>query len=413
MEFARKSDGVLAVSQLNDYLKMLMDGDRVLSNVFVRGEISNFKYYASSGHLYFTLKDAEGQIKAVMFRTYASRLIFRPEDGMKVIAHGRVSVYGQSGQYQIYVDDLQPDGAGALALQYEQLRRRLEAEGLFDEARKRPLPAMPMRVGVITSPSGAAVHDIQNVLARRFPLAEMILFPSAVQGAEAPEQLRMGIEFFGMTGICDVIIIGRGGGSIEDLWAFNDERLAREIAASEIPVISAVGHETDFTICDFVADLRAPTPSAAAELVFPDREAMKAELRARLARVGALAQAGVQARRQKLQTLAASRALRSPVTVLAERQMRVDELWVRLQNAGQQMGERREREIAAAAGRLQALSPLAVLQRGYAVAHNARGEVTTSAEAFAPGEDMTVRFADGAVHATVQAVEKEQLWNRN
>ena len=264
-----RQNGMLSVTQLNDYLKMWMDGDRVLSNLFVRGEISNLSL-PRSGHLYFTLKDEEGQVRSVMFRTYAGRLPFRPEDGMKVIAHGRVSVYGPSGQYQLYVDDLQPDGAGALALRYEQLKRRLEAEGLFDEARKKPLPAMPMRIGVITSPSGAAVHDLQNVLGRRFPLAEMILFPSAVQGAEAPEQLTLGIQFFAASELVDVIIIGRGGGSAEDLWAFNDEGLARAIADCPIPVISAVGHESDFTICDFVADRRAPTPSAAAELAVPD-----------------------------------------------------------------------------------------------------------------------------------------------
>ena len=234
----------LSVTQLNEYLKMVIEGDRVLSNVFVRGEISNFKLY-SSGHAYFTLKDDAGQLKSVMFRSYFSRLAFLPEDGMRVIAHGRVSVYETSGQYQLYVDDIQPDGAGSLAMRFEQLKRKLAAEGLFDESRKRPLPPMPKRIGVITSPSGAAVHDIINVLGRRFPMAEMILYPSEVQGTQAPAQLISGIEFFSMTGLVDVIIIGRGGGSAEDLWAFNDEYLARAVASCSVPVISAVGHESD------------------------------------------------------------------------------------------------------------------------------------------------------------------------
>ena len=402
-----------SVTQLNEYVRMLLDGNAVLSDIWIKGEISNFTNQYRTGHLYFSVKDAGATLRVVMFRAHAARLQFEPHDGMKVLLHGRVSAYVAGGQYQFYADVMEAEGLGSLYLAFEQCKARLQAEGLFAPERKKPIPALPRRVGIITSPTGAAIRDIINVTGRRYPQGELLIFPSLVQGEQAAAYLAGGIRYFNRARNVDVIIIGRGGGSIEDLWAFNDERLAREFAASEIPVISAVGHETDFTICDFVADLRAPTPSAAAELVFPDREAMKAELRARLARVGALAQAGVQARRQKLQTLAASRALRSPVTVLAERQMRVDELWIRLQNAGQQMGERRAREIAAAAGKLEALSPLAVLQRGYAVAHNARGEVTTSAEAFAAGEDMTVRFADGAVHATVQLVEKEQLWNRN
>ncbi len=402
-----------SVTQLNEYVKMLLDGNAVLSDIWIKGEISNFTNQYRTGHMYFSVKDAGATVRVVMFKSYAARLQFEPRDGMKVLLHGRVSAYVAGGQYQFYADAMEAEGFGSLYLAFEQCKARLQAEGLFAPERKKPIPALPRRVGIITSPTGAAIRDMINVTGRRYPQGELLIFPSLVQGEQAAAYLAGGIRYFNRARNVDVIIIGRGGGSIEDLWAFNDERLAREIAQSEIPVISAVGHETDFTICDFVADLRAPTPSAAAELVFPDREAMKAELRARLARVGALAQAGVQARRQTLQALAASRALRSPVTVLEERQMRVDELWIRLQNAGQQMGERRAREIAAAAGKLQALSPLAVLQRGYAVAQNACGEVTTSAEAFVPGEDMTVRFADGAVHATVQAVEKEQLWNRN
>ena len=401
-----------SVTQLNEYVRMLLDGNAVLSDIWIKGEISNFTNQYRTGHLYFSVKDAGATVRVVMFRSSASRLKFEPRDGMKVLLHGRVSAYVAGGQYQFYADVMEADGLGSLYLAFEQCKARLQAEGLFDPSRKKQIPRLPGRVGIITSPTGAAIRDIINVTGRRYPQGELLIFPSLVQGEQAAAYLAGGIRYFNRVANVDVIIIGRGGGSIEDLWAFNDERLAREIAASTIPVISAVGHETDFTICDFVADLRAPTPSAAAELVFPDRFALKAELEARLARIGALTMSGVQARRQQLQTLAASRAMRSPATVLAEKQMRVDELWMRLQNAGQQMTERKKQTLAASVGKLEALSPLAVLQRGYAVAADQKGEVATSASAFEAGQPMTVRFADGAVHATVQSIEKEQLWKR-
>ena len=398
MDISKK---MLSVSQLNDYLKMLMDGDRVLSGVFIRGEISNFKYYASSGHLYFTLKDAEGQLKAVMFRTYAQRLAFRPDDGLKVIAHGRVSVYPQSGQYQLYVDDLQPDGAGALALQYEQLRRKLETEGLFDEARKRRLPPMPMRIGVITSLSGAAVHDIRNILARRFPCAEMILFPSAVQGAEAPEQLRIGIEFFGETKLCDVIIIGRGGGSAEDLWAFNDEALARAVAACPIPVISAVGHESDFTICDFVADRRAPTPSAAAELAVPDRTELAAALNASLARMNSFVTARVSNEKRVLGKISSSPYFRRSERILDPFRQCLLQAERRLEDVCDKGFEQRRHNLGTVSARLEAMSPLSVLSRGYAAVAK-EGKSLTSAKNVKNGDRLDIRFADGAISAVAQ-----------
>ncbi len=401
-----------SITQLNEYVRMLLDGNAVLSDMWIKGEISNFTNQYRTGHMYFSVKDAGATVRVVMFRTHAARLKFEPRDGMKVLLHGRVSAYVAGGQYQFYADCMEADGLGSLYLAFEQCKARLEAEGLFDPARKKQIPRMPNRVGIITSPTGAAIRDIINVTGRRYPQGELLIFPSLVQGEQAAAYLAGGIRYFNRARNVDVIIIGRGGGSIEDLWAFNDERLAREIAACEIPVISAVGHETDFTICDFVADLRAPTPSAAAELVFPDRRALKAELDARLARIGALTLSGVQARRRQLQTLAASRAMRSPATVLAEKQMRIDELWVRLQNAGGQMLARKQQALGASVGKLEALSPLAVLQRGYAVAADGAGEVATSAGAFAPGQPITVRFADGAVHATVESIEKEQLWKR-
>ena len=389
----------LSVTQLNEYLKMVLDGDRVLSNVYVRGEISNFKLY-SSGHAYFTLKDDAWQLKSVMFRSYCSRLIFKPEDGMRVIAHGRVSVYESSGQYQLYVDDMQPDGAGSLAMRFEQLKRKLAAEGLFDESRKRPLPPMPRRIGVITSPSGAAVHDIINVLGRRFPAAQMILYPSEVQGAQAPAQLISGVEFFSMTGLVDVIILGRGGGSAEDLWAFNDENLARAVASCAIPVISAVGHESDFTICDFVADRRAPTPSAAAEIAVPDM--------GEILRGFASLKIGLQTSMQKritqekrfLEQLTASRVFSSPDQMLDGFRMRLDEREANLNRTVNQALFQKRQNTAALAGKLQALNPLSILSRGYATVSK-DGVALTSVKQIYDNDTLDIRMSDGSVRATV------------
>ena len=394
-----RQSGFLSVTQVNEYLKMILDGDRLLSSLYVCGEISNFKLY-SSGHAYFTLKDEMGQLKAVMFRSYASKLKFYPTDGMRVIAHGRVSVYETSGQYQLYVDDMQPDGAGALALRYEQLRRKLEAEGLFDTARKKTLPEMPMRIGVITSPSGAAVHDVRNVLGRRFPCAEMLLFPSAVQGAEAPEQLCMGIEFFGMTGLCDVIIIGRGGGSAEDLWAFNDENLARAIAACPIPVISAVGHESDFTICDFVADRRAPTPSAAAELAVPDRSDLQARLHLLDARMSHAVSLRVAQEKRLMEQIQSSSIFTRPERVFDNFRMRLTDREGRLERSLDRSFDRLRNRLTAQAQRLEAMSPLAVLSRGYA-AVSRDGETVTRAEKLCAGDEIQIRFCDGTRNAIV------------
>jgi len=397
----------LSVTQLNEYLKMLLDGDRVLSSVFVRGEISNFKLY-SSGHAYFTLKDDAGQLKSVMFRSYFSRMAFLPEDGMRVIAHGRVSVYESSGQYRLYVDDLQPDGAGSLAMRFEQLKRKLAAEGLFDESRKRPLPPMPRRIGVITSPSGAAVHDIINVLGRRFPAAEMILYPSEVQGTQAPAQLISGVEFFSMTGLVDVIILGRGGGSAEDLWAFNDEYLARAVASCSIPVISAVGHESDFTICDFVADRRAPTPSAAAEIAVPDM----GEILRGLASVRAGLQTSMQKlivqERRMLNQITQSRVFSRPEQMLDGFRQRLDEGEAELTRAvGQTLLQKRQ-STAALAGKLQALNPLSILSRGYATVSR-EGISITSIKQINDNDTLDIRMADGSVRATVsQRKDTEQ-----
>lgn len=389
----------LSVTQLNEYLKMVIEGDRVLSNVFVRGEISNFKLY-SSGHAYFTLKDDAGQLKSVMFRSYFSRLAFMPEDGMRVIAHGRVSVYESSGQYQLYVDDLQPDGAGSLAMRFEQLKRKLAAEGLFDEARKRPLPPMPKRIGVITSPSGAAVHDIINVLGRRFPAAEMILYPSEVQGAQAPAQLISGVEFFSMTGLVDVIILGRGGGSAEDLWAFNDEYLARAVASCSVPVISAVGHESDFTICDFVADRRAPTPSAAAEIAVPDMGEILRGLASMKIGLQTSMQKRITQERRILGQITASRVFTRPEQMLDHFRMHLDEREADLNRAIEQTLLQRKQSTASMAGKLQALNPLSILSRGYATVSR-DGASITSVKQINDNDTLDIRMADGSVRATV------------
>lgn len=389
----------LSVTQLNEYLKMVIEGDRVLSNVFVRGEISNFKLY-SSGHAYFTLKDDAGQLKSVMFRSYFSRMAFMPEDGMRVIAHGRVSVYEASGQYQLYVDDMQPDGAGSLAMRFEQLKRKLAAEGLFDEARKRPLPPMPRRIGVITSPSGAAVHDIINVLGRRFPAAQMILYPSEVQGAQAPAQLISGVEFFSMTGLVDVIILGRGGGSAEDLWAFNDEYLARAVASCSVPVISAVGHESDFTICDFVADRRAPTPSAAAEIAVPDVNEILRSLTATQSGLQATMQKRIAQETRILNQIAQSRVFSRPDQMLDHFRIRLDEREADLSRAVEQTILQKRQATASLVGKLQALNPLSTLARGYATVSK-DGKSITSVKQINDSDTLDIRMADGSVRATV------------
>ena len=404
-----RTRGPLSVAQLNDYLKMLLDGDRVLSDVWVRGEVSNFTV-PRSGHLYLTLKDEDGQIRCVMFRTYAMRLPFAVSDGMKVIAHGRVSLWGPSGQYQLYIDDMQPDGVGSLALRYEQLRRKLEAEGLFDTSHKQPLPEMPMRIGVITSPSGAAVHDIRNILGRRFPCAEMILFPSAVQGVEAPEQLKLGIEFFDATKICDVIIIGRGGGSAEDLWAFNDEALARAIAACTIPVISAVGHESDFTICDFVADRRAPTPSAAAELAVPDRLELQAQLNMQGTRMQSLVLNRILQERRILQQISASAVFEHPERILDRLRQRLGDAESKLDRTAEKQLDATRAWLSRKSAALEAMSPLATLARGYASVSKGPKTVLTTADV-AVGDALKIRFADGIVCATATEIEGAEKYH--
>lgn len=395
---------VLSVSQLNRYIKMNFDADENLANIFISGEISNFTNHYRTGHLYFTLKDDSAAVRAVMFNSSAKRLKFMPEDGMKVIARGRVSVYEASGQYQLYVDDMQPDGVGALNLAYEQLKEKLQKEGLFSELHKKPLPPYPEKVGVITSPTGAAVRDIINVLGRRFPYAEIVFCPVLVQGDGAHLQLTDAVNLFNSERAADVIIIGRGGGSIEDLWEFNDEGLARAIYNSEIPVISAVGHETDFTICDFVADMRAPTPSAAAELAVPDANELQYALSALKNRMFLNVSSGIADRRSRLEYLTSKGALKSPDEMLSNRSQRLDTAFSKMMSSYENRIGGKKVEFISAATALSKLDPMSVLMRGFAFVSDKSGKNVYSSQALAKGDKINVRFHDGSAVCEVKEI---------
>lgn len=395
---------VLSVSQLNRYIKMNFDADENLANIFISGEISNFTNHYRTGHLYFTLKDDSAAVRAVMFNSSAKRLKFMPEDGMKVIARGRVSVYEASGQYQLYVDDMQPDGVGALNLAYEQLKEKLQKEGLFSEHHKKPLPPYPEKVGVITSPTGAAVRDIINVLGRRFPYAEIVFCPVLVQGEGAHLQLTDAVNLFNSERAADVIIIGRGGGSIEDLWEFNDEGLARAVYNSDIPVISAVGHETDFTICDFVADMRAPTPSAAAELAVPDANELQYALSALKNRMFLNVSSGIADRRSRLEYLTSKGALKSPDEMLSNRSQRLDTAFSKMLSSYENRIGGKKVEFISAATALSKLDPMSVLMRGFAFVSDKNGKNVYSSQALAKGEKINVRFHDGSAVCEVKEI---------
>lgn len=392
---------VLTVSQVNQYVKLLLDGDETLQYLWVRGEISNFKRHYASGHLYFSLKDADGLIRAVMFRSAADKVRFTPADGMKVLARGRVSAFPRDGQYQLYVEEMQPDGMGALYLAYEQLRAKLASEGLFDAARKKPLPKYPERIGIITSATGAAIHDMITVTGRRFPAAELYLYPSQVQGPEAPRQLIGALSYFNRTKSVDVIIIGRGGGSLEDLWAFNNETLARAVAASEIPVISAVGHESDFTICDFAADLRAATPSAAAELSVPSAAQLLEGLSGTRQTMDRALVRKIDGLRQKLKVLASGRALSAPIHLVNDRRMTLAFMEEKLDTLTDRKLADLRGSFAALCGKLDSLNPLSVLSRGYAAVLNEDSGIVKSVKDVHPGERVRIRFCDGETGAVI------------
>lgn len=407
LQTPEKFPGALTVTQLNEYIKRIIDGTPQLNAVYVKGEISNFKNHYSTGHYYFTLKDEGGQLRSVMFKSAAAKMQFIPEDGMKVTAHGRISSFVRDGTYQLYCDAMEPDGIGALYIAFEQLKRKLEHEGLFDPSRKKPLPKIPTRVGIITSPTGAAIRDMINVCGRRFPYAKLVLFPSLVQGPDAPPQLIAGMNYFNETSSVDVIIIGRGGGSIEDLWAFNDEGLARAVAASRIPVISAVGHETDFTICDFVADRRAPTPSAAAELAVPDTAELKRKISNIITREADVVGSMLRLRREKLQSLAGSRAMTNPGSMIEDKQILLDHLSERLRLAEDRELQMKKAGMAAAAGKLNALNPLSVISRGYSAVYRDDGVLVKKIDDVKPGDKVAFKTIGGDALCTVDEIRKK------
>lgn len=394
---------ILSVSDVNQHLRALISTDEILASVYVRGELSNFKLH-SSGHAYMTMKDESGVLRAVMFRSSASKLKFRPDNGMKVIAHGRIDVFARDGQYQLYIDELIPDGVGALYIAFEQLKEKLGAEGLFDPAYKKPIPRCPMRIALVTSPTGAAVRDMLRILRARWPIARVRIFPVRVQGPEAPSELCEGLAFVNEHRLADLIITGRGGGSIEDLWAFNDERVARAIFASQIPVISAVGHEPDFTIADFVADLRAATPSNAAELAVPDRAELAAQLRMTGARILQLERHRIVLERQRVAALASKRVLTSPMYYIEDRAMALEHVSRRFEDAVQRGTTARRERLARAAGVLDALSPMKVLARGYAMTTDGQGSIIKSVSQLKRDDLIELRLTDGHAKCRVDEV---------
>lgn len=391
---------VYTVSQVNQYIKTLLDRDKVLTALYVRGEISNYKAYPS-GHHYFSLKDGEGAIRCVMFKREAISLRFRPENGMKVIAFGRVAVFPRDGQYQLYCSTLTPEGVGDLHLAFEQLKQKLYAEGLFDPAHKKPIPQYPRRIALITSSAGAAVRDMVRILGARWPMAEVFVLPVRVQGTEAPGELCAALAWANRHRVADLIITGRGGGSMEDLWAFNDENVARTIYHSDIPVISAVGHEPDVTIADFVADLRAATPSNAAELAVPDQNDVAVQLRQISGRMAQAMGRRLEAARRELDRASQCRALQNPMNYVDDKRMLLDYQREKLA-AGLTASLSRERErFAALASKLDALSPLKVLGRGYAIPQKEDGGVVRSTTDVIPGDALRLRVADGEISCQV------------
>ena len=397
---------VFSVSEANNFIKALLDAVPQLQTIFVRGEISNYKLYPS-GHHYFTLKDEGSALRCVMFRGMASKLRFRPENGMKVIAFGRIGVFPRDGAYQLYCSDLSAQGVGDLYVAFEQLKEKLSKEGLFDPAHKKPLPKYPARIAIITSSAGAAIHDMLRILNVRWPMSEVVLLPVRVQGAEAPGEIAAAIRYANRYKLADLLIVGRGGGSIEDLWAFNDELVAHAIYESEIPVISAVGHEPDVTISDYVADLRAATPSNAAELAVPDQDALRQNLDAMSSAMASALSRQLKAARQHLNVLSQSPALRSPTGYIEQREKSLELLKNRLIAAQNQSITRKNQRYIAAVSKLDAMSPLKVLTRGYSMAQTEAGEVLRSVRQVELGERISVLLSDGKLSATVMDKKEE------
>ncbi len=425
-------DRHFTVSQINQFIKYTLDASPVLSDIYIHGEISNFTNHYRTGHLYFSVKDEASVLRTVMFKSAAAHLKFLPENGMKVLIHGRISSYVRDGQYQLYADTMEPDGIGALAVSFEQLKRKLEAEGLFDPGQKKKLPKFPKAIGIVTSPTGAAIRDILQILGRRYPIAKVILFPVQVQGEAAPRQLISGIQYFNRHPSVDLIIIGRGGGSMEELWAFNNESLARTIAASTIPVVSAVGHEIDFTISDFAADLRAPTPSAAAELSVPDAQILRQQLWAADTALSQSVRHQLDIAWQKLNTLKQKRVLKSPDVYLSDKHMQIVSLTERLfrtsdlfmlnkrstlSSTETRFSHSTERRVSAMrallsqrSAQLAAMNPLSVLSRGYSVVYLADGTtMLRHLEQLSEGDRFYVQTAEGKISGSVTKLEPSAL----
>lgn len=394
---------ILTVSQLNRYVKSLLDGDFRLRDLFLRGEISNYTRHYRSGHLYFTLKEGGSAVKAVMFAGYAQELAFEPENGMAVILRCSVSLYERDGSYQIYVYEMQPDGRGALQVAFEQLYRKLQVQGLFDETNKKPIPRFAQRIGVVTSETGAALQDILNILSRRCPMAQVVLAPALVQGREAPDSLIAALQALDEWGKCDVIIIGRGGGSMEDLWCFNDERLVRQIVACHTPIISAVGHETDFTLCDYAADLRAPTPSAAAELASVKMEQLEERLEILADRTKRAAGHCLAQKEQQLQRLSLQLTHLTPERRLQEYAEKLQNLWYMIQSSEKSVIIKKQEALRLQSARLQALDPMARLAGGYSMVLK-DGRVLSSIQQAQEGDHLQVRLHDGTLRVLTEEV---------
>ncbi len=395
----------LSVTELNLRIKGILDMDPILGDLCVRGELSNYKIYPS-GHHYFTLKDSESSLRCVMFKSSAARLRFRPESGMGVTAFGRVSVYPRDGAYQLICSALQPEGAGDLQVAFEQLKAKLSAEGLFDRSHKKPLPPFPKKIAIITSSAGAAVHDMIRILGHRWPMTKILLLPVRVQGVEAPPEIVGAIRYANEFDVADLIITGRGGGSIEDLWAFNDERVARAIFDSRIPVISAVGHEPDVTISDYVADMRASTPSNAAEIAVPDWHEMRDALDSLDIRSRQAVQKKLTQLSQRLESLAEKRVLTDPGVYLDNRRMELDHIRDRLASAEERKLSSDRQAFVRLGAALDAMSPLRVLKRGYSLTMDGEGHTVRSASVLRPGDRLHLRFAEGGAECTVDTVNK-------
>ena len=404
---------ILSVSQLTAYIRSLLENDEILASVWVKGEISDFKHYQKSGHLYFSLKDEAAVINCVMFRSRARSLGFSPENGMKVIALGYVSVFERSGRYQLYVEDLEPDGVGALYLRLLQLRQKLEKEGLFSPDRKRPLPKFASRVGVVTSADGAAFRDILKVIRQRYPGATVVLAHSSVQGESAPQEIAKAIRALCEYGGIDVVIVGRGGGSFEDLWAFNTEEVVRAVSACPVPVISAVGHEIDYSLCDLAADVRAATPTQAAQLAVPDVEALRQGLMVLRRRMQKAVERGIDSRWQAIDYLKSRKIWQGPEELMRHQRLRLSGLEERLLRSVRSGLETRRHDLEKAGGRLDALSPLKVLRRGYAVVRKSKaGQVITSVENVGVGEVVDIILHEGRMTAEIKTREREELWKK-